>query len=171
MRYQNEDEVKQALEIDSWRHLSKENMVKFAAMMPDMSTELALKIVEQFPVFTDFAKDVVGVMEKTYDSTLSANKESQELFHRACQDIRDILRSELAKGGLSWDEKKFIIEQIQETGRMEFQKDSENKRFLSVNLKRALAGAGAALALAVVFVGGKVILGGNEDDPGDEPQA
>ncbi|MFI0542700.1 hypothetical protein ACH3VS_27885 [Streptomyces sp. WSLK1-3] len=170
MAYKNEDEIKRALGIESWRHLSKDKVIRFAAMMPDMSTEVALKIVEQFPVFKDFAKDVVGAMENAYASTLTANKQSQEHFHRACQEIRDILKGELNKDDLSWEEKKFIIEQIQETGRMEFQKDSENKQFLSVNLKRVLAGAGAALALSVAFVGGKV-MAESKDSPNDSLEA
>ncbi|MFF0386467.1 hypothetical protein [Streptomyces sp. NPDC004286] len=166
MGYKNEDEIKRALGIESWRHLSREKMIRFVAMMPDMSTEVALKIIEQFPTFTDFAKNVVGVMEKAYESTLSNNKWSQEHFHRACHEVREILRVELTKDNLSGEDKKFIIEQIQETLRMEFQKDSENKRLLSENLKRVLAGTGAALALGVVFVGGKVFAESKDDPEG-----
>jgi len=55
----SEDEVKQELGIESWRNLSKDKVLRFAAMMPDMDTEVALKIVEHFPVFKDFALDVV----------------------------------------------------------------------------------------------------------------
>ncbi|MGO4459457.1 hypothetical protein AB4039_19495 [Streptomyces sp. M-16] len=157
MRYKNEDDVKQALGIDSWRNLSKEKMIRFAAMMPDMDTEVALKIVEQFPVFKDFAMGIVGVMEKAHESTLSANKKSQKYFHRACQEIRDILKRELDRGDLGWEERKYIIERIQETGRMEFEKDSENKRFLDGMLKKVVVGVGAVAALGVAFVGGKVI--------------
>ncbi|MFF6835785.1 hypothetical protein ACFY84_28670 [Streptomyces sp. NPDC012438] len=157
MRYKNEADIKQALGIDSWRNLSKDKMIRFAAMMPDMGTEVALKIVEQFPAFKEFAMDAVDAMEKAHESTLSANKQSQEHVHRAFQEIRAILKGELSKENLSWEEKKFLIEQIQETGRLEFQKDSENKRFLDGALKKVLVGTGAALALGVAFVGGKVM--------------
>lgn len=157
MSYKNEGEIKQALGIDSWRNLSKDKIIKFAVMMPHMDTELALKIVEQFPVFKEFAMDAVDVMEKVHESTLSANKQSQEHVHQAFREIREILKGELSKDGLTWDEKKFLIEQIQETGRLEFQKDSENKQFLDGWLNKALVGAGAALTLGVIFVGGKVM--------------
>ncbi|MFB8207944.1 hypothetical protein [Streptomyces sp. NPDC056010] len=157
MRYRNEAEIMQELGIESWRHLSKEKMVRFAAMMPDMDTEVALKIVEQFPAFKDFAMDAVDVMEKAHKSTLSANKQSQEFVHQAFREIREILRNELNKGDLSWEEKKFLIEKIQETGKLEFEKDSENKKFLDGLLKKVVLGAGAAIALGIVFVGGKVM--------------
>jgi hypothetical protein len=157
MKYKNEDEVKQALEIDSWRHLSKDKMIKFAAMMPDMDTEVALKIIQQFPAFTKFAMDAVDVMQKAHESTLSANMQSQEHVHQAFREIREILKGELNKDGLSLEEKKYIIEQIQETGRLQFQKDSENRQFLDGVLNKILMGAGAAVALGVVFVGGKLM--------------
>lgn len=157
MGYKNEAEIMRALGIESWRNLSKDKMIRFVSMMPDMDTEVALKIVEQFPTFKEFAKEAVDAMEKAYESTLSSNKQSQEHVHRAFQEIREILRGELDKGDLSWEQRKYLIEQIQETVRLEFQKDSENKRFLDGLFKKVVVGAGAIAALAVVFVGGKVM--------------
>ena len=160
MGYANEIEIKQALGIESWRNLSKEKIIQFASMMPDMETELALKIIEQFPVFKDFAIDVVDAMEKSQAAVLSANSQSQDHVHQAFGEIREILKNELSKDGLSWDEKKYLIEQIQETGRMEFQKDSENKHFLDDVLDKFLVGAGGALVAGLVLVGVKVVTSG-----------
>ncbi|MER5259850.1 hypothetical protein [Streptomyces sp. NPDC002855] len=157
MKYKNEAQIMKALGIESWRNLSKDKMVRFAAMMPNMDTEVALKIVEQFPAFKDFAKDAVSAIERAHESTISANNQSQEHVHRACQEVRDILRDELNKNDLSWEEKKFLIEQIQGTARMQFQKDSESKQFLDGALKKVLVGATAAVALGVAFVGGRVM--------------
>ncbi|GAA0346900.1 hypothetical protein NE235_10060 [Actinoallomurus spadix] len=157
MRYNNEAEIMQALEIESWRNLSKDKMIRFAAMMPDMDTEVALKIVEQFPTFKEFARDTVDAMERAHESTLSANKQSQEYVHQALQEIRAILKGELDKDDLTWEQRKFIIERIQETGRMDFQKDSENKKFLDAVFNKALIGAGVAIALGVAFVGGRLV--------------
>ncbi|MFI1280920.1 hypothetical protein ACH4U5_09170 [Streptomyces sp. NPDC020858] len=170
MRYTSEDDVKRALGIDTWRNLSKERMIRFAAMMPDVDTEVALKIIEQFPVFKDFAMGLVGAMEKAHESTLSANSKSQKYFHRACQEVRQILNHELDRGDLDWEQRKYIIEKIQETGRMESEKDSENKRFLDGMLKKVVVGAGAMAALGVVFVGGKVMIE-SKDDPQDSTEA
>ncbi|MFH9967666.1 hypothetical protein ACH4PR_40945 [Streptomyces mirabilis] len=166
MKYKNEAQIKKALGIESWRNLSKDKMIRFAAMMPNMDTEVALKIVEQFPAFKDFAKDAVSAIERAHESTLSANNQSQEHVHRACQEVRDILKGELHKDNLSWEEKKFLIELIQETARMQFQKDSENKQLLDGALKKVLIGAAGALALSVAFVGGRVMAEA-KDDPED----
>ncbi|MEE1798132.1 hypothetical protein [Streptomyces sp. JV176] len=157
MKYKSEAQIMKALGIESWRNLSKDKMVRFAAMMPNMDTEVALKIVEQFPAFKDFAKDAVSAVERAHESTLSANSQSQEHVHRAWQEVRDILKGELGKDDLSREEKRFLIEQIQETARMQSQKDSENKQFLDGALKKVLVGATAAVALGVAFVGGRVL--------------
>ncbi|MFJ9482145.1 hypothetical protein ACIRRI_45435 [Streptomyces mirabilis] len=138
MRYKDEDEIKHALGIDTWRNLSKDKMIRFVAMMPDMGTEVALKIVEQFPAFKDFALNVVDAMKKSHESTLSANKQSQEHVHRAFQDFRDTLKNELDKGDLTWEQKRELIEKMQEAVREESQKDSENKRFLDGALNKVL---------------------------------
>ncbi len=170
MRYKDEDEIKHALGIDSWRNLSKDKMIRFVAMMPDMGTEVALKIVEQFPAFKDFALDVVDAMKKSHESTLSTNQQSQEHVHRAFQDFRDTLRNELDKGDLTWEQRWKIIEKMQEAVREESQKDSENKRFLDGALKKVLVLGGAAVALGVAFVGGRVMAEG-KDDPDESLEA
>ncbi|MET8771656.1 hypothetical protein [Streptomyces sp. NPDC004658] len=170
MGYKNEDEIKRALGIESWRNLSKDKMIRFAAMMPDMGTEVALKIIEQFPSFKEFATDVVNAMEKSFDSALSANKQSQEHVHQALRHIREILERQLDKDDLSGEERKYILDLLMETGRLDALKDSENKKFLHVGLK-TLAGVGAAaLALSVAFVGGKV-MAESKDSPEDSPEA
>lgn len=157
MTYKNEDEIKAALGISSWRNLSKDKVVRFAAMMPEMDTEVALKIIDQFPEFKEFAMDAVNAMEQAHAETLRANGKSQDDVHQAFSEIREILRGELDKGDLDWEQRKFLIEQIQETGRQQFSKDSENKRFLDGLFGKVVLGVGGALVLGLVFVGGKVI--------------
>ena len=157
MTYKSEDQLKKALEVDSWRNLSRDKMIRFAAMMPDMDRELALKIVDQFPEFKRFALDALDVIEKGHESALAHNQRSQEIFYQGNREIRAILERQLEKDNLTWEQKKFIIEQIMETGKREFEKDSENKRFLDgVFGKLAAAGAGAVV-LGVAVLGGKAL--------------
>jgi hypothetical protein len=156
MMYKSEVQLKKALQIDSWKNLSRDKMIRFAAMMPDMDKELALKIVAQFPEFKRFALDALDVIEKTYESALTHNKQSLESFYQGNREIRSILERQLENENLTWDEKKFLLERIMETGNREFEKDSENKRFLdSMFTKVAVVGA-AAVGLGLAFVGGRV---------------
>ncbi|WP_239276411.1 hypothetical protein [Microbacterium sp. ACRRU] len=158
VKYSSEAEIKKALDIESWRNLSKDKMIRFAAMMPDMDREVALKIVEQFPAFKDFAMETVGVMERAQESALQNNKESQAQVHQAFQEIREILKGELAQEDLPWEQRKQILELILETGNKEFAKDTENKDFLKQIMKGVGVVAVSALALGIVFVGGKIMM-------------
>ena len=64
----------------------------------------------------------------------------------------------LANDDLTWEQKKFIIEQIMETGRREFEKDSENKRFLDGVFGKLAAAGAAAVVLGVTVLGGKALI-------------
>jgi len=153
----SEAEIKQMLGIDSWRNLSKDKMLRFAAMMPDLDTEVAIKIIEQFPVFKEFATEALNARERAHSSTLVANKDSQDAFHETCRELRRILERQLTDE-LSFEERKYIIEKLMELARMESGKDSENKRFLSENFKTAVFGVAAVVAAGIAVLGGKAAL-------------
>lgn len=164
MTYKNEDELKKALEINTWKNLSRDKLIRFVAMMPDIDKELALKVVEQFPEFKRFVSDVLDVIEKRHESTLSHNKQSQENFHQGIREIREILKRELENDNLAWDQRKFIIEKLMETAHLEFAKDSENKRFLDSVFGKVTLVAGAAIAVGAAVLGGKVMAQREEID-------
>jgi hypothetical protein len=79
-------------------------MLRFAAFMPDMDTEVALEIIEQFPAFKEFALDTVKEIEEAHKSTLKSNDKSQKQAYKAFEDIREILKGELDKDDLTWDQ-------------------------------------------------------------------
>lgn len=157
MRYTNEMQVKQELGIDTWRELSKDKVLGFAAMMPDMDAELAQKIFDQFPNFKEMATDVVEAMENTHKATLAANGRSVDHVHDAYREIRAIITAELDRDHLTFEERRWLIEQIQETGRQQFLKDSENKGFLESTLGKVVVGAGTVVAVGLAALGGRVL--------------
>ena len=58
-RYVSEEAVKHALKIDSFRNLSKDKVMQFASMIPYMDKEVAIAIINQFPVYADFGKAAI----------------------------------------------------------------------------------------------------------------
>jgi tyrosyl-tRNA synthetase len=164
MKYSTEAQLMQALGIESWRNLSKANTIRFAAMMPDIDKDLALKIVEQFPEFKKFALETLDVMERRHESTLNQNAGSQDAVHQAFRETREILKGELQNEDLDWEQRKYLLKMILETSNREFEKDTENKKFLdSLFSKVAVAGL-ATLAMGIVFVGGKAAIESGELD-------
>lgn len=165
MKYTNELEIKKALGIDTWRNLSKDKMLQFAAMMPDMDKEVSLKLIEQFSTFKEFALETVNTIEKAQEAALADNRQSQDRVHQSFQQLREILKDEL-KNDLSWEQRSDIYDRLMDLSKMEFTKDSENKKFLKELVKYVGVTAVSAVALGIVFVGGKVALGGGDSEEG-----
>lgn len=158
MTLETEDEIKRALEIDTWRNLSRDKVLKFAAMMPEMDKEVALGIIAQLPVFTRFSVEALDALRKVHESTQVSNKQSQDRVHDAYSDIREALKSELDKDDLSPEDRQRLTELLMETGNKEFAKDSENKRFLDGLMNKATLATGATVLASLVFVGAKVMV-------------
>ena len=56
-RYVNEKAVKRALGIDSFRNVSKDKIMEFASLIPYMDKDVAIAIINQFPVYADFGNN------------------------------------------------------------------------------------------------------------------
>ncbi|MFD0435273.1 hypothetical protein [Streptomyces chartreusis] len=162
----NESAVKRKLGISNWRNLSKDKVLKFAAAMPDMATEVRLKLIDQFPAFKDLGKADIDAVAEAHKSTLAANENSQNHFYKASQDQRDALQADLGRDDLSWAQREALHDRLDENVRRVDDKDSQNKQFLGAGMKVMAAAGAAALGLSVVFVGGKLV-GASEDGSED----
>lgn len=168
MEYKSEVAIMQALGIDTWRNLSKDKVVRFAAMMPKMAPELAMKIIEQYPEFKEQVLKGLQVIKKSHESTLASNEKSQKQAFATIERTMEMLQGELDKENVSSEDKRFLVENYMETTRMAVAKDSENKKFLDTMFGKVVAGVGLALAASAVFVGGQLIgeIGTKDTDDG-----
>lgn len=55
-----ENEVKKALAIDSFRNMTKDKIMEFVSAIPNMDKEVAIKIIEQFPTYTESANNMLA---------------------------------------------------------------------------------------------------------------
>ncbi|MEW2350025.1 MULTISPECIES: hypothetical protein [unclassified Streptomyces] len=161
----------EALGIDTWRNLSKDKMLRFAAMMPDVDKEVRLRIIEQFPDFRGLVTTVLSDVEKSHTATLAANKESMEHLQRSLDETRGILGNMLDRDDLSPQDRWFVSDQLMALLALESRKDSENKSFVSSLNRTRLSAAVTMAALAVVFVGGRVLVGRQGSTDRDESEA
>ncbi|WP_346096941.1 hypothetical protein [Streptomyces olivaceiscleroticus] len=168
MGYVNEAAVKRKLGIPNWRNLSKDKVLRFAAAMPEMATEVRLKLIEQFPAFKDLSKADIDAVKEAHKSTLAANENSQNHFYKASQDQRDALQADLGRDDLSWAQREALHDRLDQNVQRVGEKDSESKQLLGAGMKVVAAAGAAALGLGVVFVGGKIA--GASEDGSEESQ-
>ncbi len=149
------DEVKNALKIDSFRNLSKDKIMEFVSLIPNMDKEVAIKIIEQYPAFVKLSESMVAQLNKMCDTALEKNEESQRLTIQAYKQILDELSNQLHMEDISKEEREKIIKQMIEIADKISVKDAENKAFID-KLAKYITG----FAIGVVVLGA-AILGGN----------
>lgn len=165
-----EKQVLKKLNIPDFRHLSKDKIMTFFSMIPNMDPEVAKKAIEQFPTYASTVKEIVSEYKGLLEKVLSDNAESVQSYYAICNSILDTLSKMLEQEDLSLDEKKYIIDQMLEIEFRVRQKDTENK-------KHRLKIVGWASVVIVTFIGSlAAVLGANSgmslpdltsDDPDD----
>ncbi len=163
MTLNSEDAVKKALGIDSFREMSKEKMLAFAASMPDMAKEVRMKLIEQIPGFQKFAMDAINVAERTFKETLSNEDKRGERLNDSMADVRESIKTQLADPNISEEHARFLNDKLIETGTIEAESQKESRTHdaqqAGETRKAVVALAGIGLVAAIVLAGGKVMLG------------
>lgn len=170
-RYVNEAMVKQALKIDSFRNLSKDKVMQFASMIPYMDKDVAIAIINQFPVYADFGKAAIEQYTQICTNILAKNKESQDAVVKGYQTILDVLSKRLEKEDISDEERKSITSDMIEVADKIAEADLNNKKFLGRIGNKILFGTLAVAAVVGAAIGINSSFGnGNlpEIDDGDD---
>ncbi|EMC60287.1 hypothetical protein K2F51_09455 [Streptococcus mutans OMZ175] len=147
------EEVKNALNIESFRNLSKDKVMEFVSLIPNMDKDLAIKIVEQFPSYADYSQNIVKQLNMLCEKALELNDNSQTEAIEVYKKVLDELSVLLQKEETSVDERKYITEKMIEVADKIAIKDTENKEFLEKIIKYGGYVALGALAIGVTILG------------------
>lgn len=153
--YLTEQEVLHQLNIPDFRHITKDKVMEFASILNNMEPDVAKKAIDQFPEFSHMALEALQDYKQILDNSLNSNDKSTKRVYDIYDSVISALNACLNQENLSFEEKKFYLEQMIVVARMADQKDSENKRFNWCTI--------AAGATAVVFIigFGASLLGGS----------
>jgi len=150
-----EKQVLKKLNIPDFRHLSKDKIMTFFSMLPNMDPEVAKKAIEQFPTYAGTVKEIVSEYKEFLEKALSDNAESVQSYYAICNSILNTLSNMLEQDDLSFDEKKYIIDQMLVVESRVRQKDTENK-------KHQLKIVGWVSVVIITCIGGlAAVLGAN----------
>ncbi len=153
----NEEKALKKLGIEDFRHLSKDKVIDFISLIPDMDPEVAKAAIAQFPEFSSTMKSIMVDYKATLEKSLNGNEENVKAYYEACNTIIASLDKLLAQDDFTNEEKLQIVDKMQEIQKMMHEKDTENKKFL-----RDIA---AIAGLVVVTVTGiaAALLGGDSN--------
>lgn len=149
----SEDQVKKALAIDSFRNLSKDKIMEFVSAIPNMDKDVAIKIIEQFPSYTESANNMLAQLNIMCTNAMKENSESQKDVIEAYKKILDDLGDLLKKETITAEERDHLTEQMISVADRISAKDTENKDFLNGIIKYGFPIIGGALVLGAVILG------------------
>ena len=142
----SEEKVKKALKIDSFRNLSKDKIVEFVSLIPQMDKEVAISIINQFPNYTEYATNIVEQLRIECDHVLQSNDQSQLEAINGYKTLLDDFGEELKKDGKTFEERKYWAEKMVEVANCISTKDTEHKKFL-LDVVRGVSFAVGGLAI------------------------
>ena len=163
-----EQSVKDVLGISDWRNLSKDKIMSFVSVLPDVDSEVAIKIIEQFPEYAKTSQEMVNCMKETCSNILSENKSSSDKSMQAYKQILDNLEELLKKENITLEEKEYLLNKMIEVADKISDKDTENKTFLGNALKTVGGVALGALMIGALFLGAKEINNNNSNNPNNK---
>jgi hypothetical protein len=148
-----EDEVKKAMAIDSFRNMTKDKIMEFISEIPNMDKDVAIKIIEQFPAYTESANNMLAQLNTMCNNAMKENSESQKEAIEAYKKILDDLGELLKKDIITAEERARITEQMIVVADRISAKDTENKDFLNGIIMYGVPIVGGALILGAVILG------------------
>lgn len=148
----NEKEVKKALAIDSFRNITKDKIMEFVSAIPNMDKEVAIKIIEQFPTYTESANSMLSQFNTMCNNAMKENGESQKEVIEAYKKTLDDLGELLKKDTITAEERAQITEQMITIADRISAKDTENKEFLNEIIKYGVPIIGGALVLGAAIL-------------------
>lgn len=84
------------------------NISKFGALLPDIETELATKILETLPDYRESCSKILNVLDSIYTKTLETNKKTQDRAMDSYDTVLEALKNQLEDESISSRERKSI---------------------------------------------------------------
>lgn len=148
-----EEDVKKALNITDFRSLSKEKIMEFVSIIPKVDKEVAISIINQFPNYTDMAKDMVGGMINLCDNALQDAKVGRKDVIESYRVVLETLKEELNKGDLSVDDRKRITDDMLVVAEKIDAVNDKHLEFLKDTLKKVGGTIAGVVVVGVAILG------------------
>lgn len=148
-----QEQVLKALNIESFRNLSKDKIMEFVSLIPNMDKDVAISIINQFPAYAELASNMVVQLNAMCDAALKENSISQKDAIEAYKLILDSLSEVLKKDDISPEERDAITDKMILVADKISAKDTENKEFINNILKYGTPIIGGILILGAAILG------------------
>ena len=149
----SEDQVKKALNIKSLRNMSKDKIMQFVSLIPQMDKEVAIAIINQFPSYAEYAVSIVDHLNVMCDNILKSNSASQKDVIDAYKTVLESIKEQLKQDNITPELRMQLTKKMIEVADKISAKDTENKKWLKGVFKTGVGLLGLALIGAAAVLG------------------
>lgn len=149
----SEDQVKKALHIDSFRNLSKDKIMEFASLIPNMDKDVSISIINQFPAYAESSRNMIEQYNVMCDKILQSNDDSRRDAVMAYKTVLDDLSSLLKQDGVTPELQEKITDKMILVADKIADLHESNRNFLEGIIKYGTPLIGGALLLGAVILG------------------
>lgn len=118
-------QVLKQLGIPDFRHLTKDKVIAFASMIPQMDREVAKKALEQFPNFASTSLEIMNDYKDIIERLIKDEQESSMTCYDMYNRVMSSLEKMLEKDTLTFDEECYILQQMKDVADEVAKKDTE----------------------------------------------
>lgn len=108
----SEQDVLRELDVPTFRHITKDKLMSFAAMRQSMDPETARKAMEQVPNLTQAMTEILGDYSELAKQGLTSNDDHMRSYFAIAATTIDALQRKLDKPGLSVEERCAIMDRM-----------------------------------------------------------
>lgn len=149
-----ETQVLKMLDIEDFRHLTKDKVISMATMLDEMDPKIAKKVLEQFPEFAKTMNQILADFKKSLDERMRQNAEEVKTYYDSCDVIITSCQKYLEKENLSFEERRFVLEQMILVTKMKGEKNTEDKKFIVIMSVIGLSAIGLTAGALITALGG-----------------
>lgn len=92
--YLNENAVKKALNINSFREINKAKIFELIQISGDIDKEVYMKIIEQIPNFLAITKEITVNASQVIEASKTLSKQTKETLNEIARNLNELLKKD-----------------------------------------------------------------------------
>lgn len=153
----NDNQVMEKLGINSWRELSREKFMDYVAIIPDVSEEVRIKVLEQFPECIKFTNDLIEAMKSQQSEAIASNEKLINNSMNSLDAIQKALEKLIDRPDLSSEDIRYICDKQLELAKLYIELCKTHSGFLENVLKNFATFGVVVLTFVASFLGIKFL--------------
>lgn len=151
-----EQEVKDRLGIDDFRHLSKDKVIEFVSLIPNTDKDIAINVISQFPEYSNMATNVVEHLKELCKTALLSGEKSNDSTISGFMIVLESLSEQIKKPNLSEEAQAEINKQMIDVAGKISDVNNEHKKWIKSLVNTGATICGVALVIGATILGVKI---------------